>query len=164
MRKFLRRQPVLTSWHTHSALLRLFLYHRQGKLPCRRICVPSAPQKPRRHFSHGQRHLPSSAETSSGGLAQGPCLSSQRGALISRPESATDCIREPAAATSAAGQERKILSHHKNLNSGHFLVDDRLTNGADKFDGKHIHFATPQFPDWKAVTDYLMTQLEDDNG
>ncbi len=60
--------------------------------------------------------------------------------------------------------KRLILSHHKNLNSGHFLVDDRLKRGVDKFKGKFIHFATPQFPDWRAVTDYLMTQLEDDNG
>jgi|TARA_B100000315_G_scaffold197914_1_gene189327 5'(3')-deoxyribonucleotidase len=52
--------------------------------------------------------------------------------------------------------KRLILSHHKNLNSGHFLVDDRKKNGADKFHGELIHFATPQFPDWKAVTDYLM--------
>ncbi len=61
--------------------------------------------------------------------------------------------------------KRLILSHHKNLNSGDFLVDDRPEkNGADKFDGELIHFTSPQFPDWKAVTDYLMTQLEDDNG
>ncbi len=65
----------------------------------------------------------------------------------------------------AHAYKRLILSHHKNLNSGDFLVDDRPEkNGADKFDGELIHFTSPQFPDWKAVTDYLMTQLEDDNG
>ena len=29
--------------------------------------------------------------------------------------------------------KRLILSHHKNLNSGDFLVDDRTRNGVDKF-------------------------------
>ena len=41
--------------------------------------------------------------------------------------------------------KRLTLSHHKNLNAGHFLVDDRLKNGADKFQGEHLHFGTPNF-------------------
>ena len=41
-----------------------------------------------------------------------------------------------------AAHKRLILSHNKNLNSGHFLIDDRLKNGADKFAGEHIHFGT----------------------
>ncbi len=52
--------------------------------------------------------------------------------------------------------KRLILSHHKNLNYEHFLVDDRLKNGADKFQGEHLHFGTPKFPDWKTVLNYLM--------
>lgn len=52
--------------------------------------------------------------------------------------------------------KRLILTHHKHLNSGDFLVDDRpLHNGADKFDGEVIPFASTEFPDWAAVTDYL---------
>lgn len=51
--------------------------------------------------------------------------------------------------------KRLILSHHKNLNDGHFLVDDRTKNGADRFRGEHVHFLTPAFPDWKAVVAYL---------
>jgi 5'(3')-deoxyribonucleotidase len=51
--------------------------------------------------------------------------------------------------------KRLILSHHKNLNDGHYLVDDRIKNGADRFRGEHIHFGTPQFPDWKSVVSYL---------
>ena len=35
-----------------------------------------------------------------------------------------------------------ILSHHKNLNQGDYLIDDRTANGAGKFKGKHIHFGT----------------------
>lgn len=54
-----------------------------------------------------------------------------------------------------AGYKRLILSHHKNLNLGHFLVDDRLKNGADRFQGEHILFGSGQFPDWPAVVSYL---------
>jgi len=52
--------------------------------------------------------------------------------------------------------KRLILSHHKNLNSGHYLIDDRTKNGADKFKGEHIHFGTKSFPNWTTVTDYLV--------
>ena len=52
--------------------------------------------------------------------------------------------------------KRLILSHHKNLNAGDYLIDDRLRNGAEKFKGEHIHFGTEKFPDWDAVLNYLM--------
>lgn len=51
--------------------------------------------------------------------------------------------------------KRLILSHHKNLNVGDYLVDDRTRNGADKFDGEHIHFGTAAFPGWPEVLEYL---------
>jgi 5'-nucleotidase len=51
--------------------------------------------------------------------------------------------------------KRLILSHHKNLNIGDYLIDDRLKNGADKFLGEHIYFGEGNFPDWGAVLDYL---------
>lgn len=51
--------------------------------------------------------------------------------------------------------KRLILSHHKHLNYGHFLIDDRTKNGADRFQGEHILFGSPQFPDWPTVVDYL---------
>ena len=51
--------------------------------------------------------------------------------------------------------KRLILSHHKNLNNGHFLVDDRKKNGVDRFKGVHIHFGTNDFPNWNSVTSYL---------
>jgi hypothetical protein len=47
-----------------------------------------------------------------------------------------------------------ILSHHKHLNRGDFLVDDRTANGADRFEGEHVHFGTPHWPDWPAVVGY----------
>jgi len=58
----------------------------------------------------------------------------------------------------APAYKRLILSHHKNLNAGDFLIDDRLKNGADRFYGEHIHFGTDQFPNWRAVTDYLLSK------
>lgn len=54
------------------------------------------------------------------------------------------------------GYKRLILSHHKNLNWGDYLIDDRLKNGVAGFKGKHIHFGSEDFPDWAAVRDYLM--------
>lgn len=56
----------------------------------------------------------------------------------------------------APAHKRLILSHNKHLNTGDFLVDDRLKNGVDKFSGKHIHFGTDEFPDWDAVLSYLI--------
>ena len=55
--------------------------------------------------------------------------------------------------------KRLILSHHKNLNVGDFLIDDRTKNGADKFQGEHIHFGTEKFPDWKSVVEYLTLKV-----
>ena len=51
--------------------------------------------------------------------------------------------------------KRLILSHHKDLNIGDYLIDDRLKNGADRFSGELIEFGSPDFPDWKAVLKYL---------
>jgi 5'-nucleotidase len=51
--------------------------------------------------------------------------------------------------------KRLILTHHKNLNKGDYLVDDRLRQGADLFEGEHIHFGSPEFPNWGAVLEYL---------
>ena len=55
--------------------------------------------------------------------------------------------------------KRLILSHHKNLNTGHYLIDDRTKNGADRFPGEHIHFGTKKFPEWASVVDYLKTKI-----
>jgi 5'(3')-deoxyribonucleotidase len=70
-----------------------------------------------------------------------------------------------------AVHKRLIISHHKNLNRGHFLIDDRIHNGADKFaeanadlGAEHIWFGPADaeskrpgdFANWKAVLDYLI--------
>jgi len=52
--------------------------------------------------------------------------------------------------------KRLILTHHKNLNHGDYLIDDRTKNGAGEFKGELIHFGTDKFPDWKSVCSYLV--------
>jgi 5'(3')-deoxyribonucleotidase len=51
--------------------------------------------------------------------------------------------------------KRLILTHHKDLNRGDFLIDDRARNGTDRFAGKHIRFGSKKFPDWPAVMRHL---------
>ena len=53
-------------------------------------------------------------------------------------------------------RKRLILSHHKNLNRGDFLVDDRKENGAKDFQGEHLFFGKERFPGWPEVLDYLL--------
>ena len=50
-----------------------------------------------------------------------------------------------------------IISPHKNLNKGDYLIDDNLSGkGQEKFDGKVIQFASTLFPDWPAVHQYFI--------
>ncbi len=53
-------------------------------------------------------------------------------------------------------RKRLILTHRKDLNIGHFLIDDRTKNGAGEFKGELIQFGTERFPDWATVKKYLM--------
>jgi len=55
--------------------------------------------------------------------------------------------------------KRLIISHHKNLNRGDFLIDDRDKNGAKDFTGELIRFGSPKFMDWQAVTKYLLSKV-----
>ena len=54
--------------------------------------------------------------------------------------------------------KRLILSHHKNLNRGDFLVDDRDKNGAGEFGGELVRFRQGKFPDWISVKQYLLAK------
>ncbi len=60
-------------------------------------------------------------------------------------------------APSTPAHKRLILSHHKHLHVGDYLIDDREKNGADRFSGELIRFGSQQFPDWGAVRSYLLT-------
>ena len=52
--------------------------------------------------------------------------------------------------------KRLILSHHKDLNSGDYLIDDRTKNGVENFKGEHIYFGKDgNFKNWNEVVDYL---------
>jgi 5'-nucleotidase len=52
--------------------------------------------------------------------------------------------------------KRLILSHHKNLNRGAYLVDDRGARGASEFEGEWLRFGSDEFPDWRTTTAYLL--------
>jgi 5'-nucleotidase len=52
--------------------------------------------------------------------------------------------------------KRLVLSHHKNLQRGDFLVDDRPDlHGVGAFPGEVLHFGSEHFPDWPHVMPYL---------
>lgn len=51
--------------------------------------------------------------------------------------------------------KRLILSHHKNLNKGHFIIDDRTKRGVEKFKGEHVHYGQPGYETWPQVVEYL---------
>ena len=53
--------------------------------------------------------------------------------------------------------KRLILSHHKNLNRGDFLVDDRVANGAGEFTGTLITFV-PHETSWPELVEELISQ------
>jgi len=55
--------------------------------------------------------------------------------------------------------KRLIISHHKDLNHGDFLIDDREKNGAKDFVGELILFGSEKFKDWQAVTEYLLGKV-----
>ena len=52
--------------------------------------------------------------------------------------------------------KRLILSHHKDLVKGDYLIDDRSKHGADTFEGEWIQFGSERFRDWNAVLQYLL--------
>lgn len=55
--------------------------------------------------------------------------------------------------------KRLIISHHKDLNRGDFLIDDREKNGAKEFKGELIQFGSTEYPDWPSVVKYLLNKI-----
>lgn len=51
--------------------------------------------------------------------------------------------------------KRLILSHHKHLNRGAIIIDDRTKNGVEFFAGQHLHFGTEDCPSWNSVLHLL---------
>ena len=54
------------------------------------------------------------------------------------------------------GYKRLILSHHKHLNVGDYLIDDRTANGAGEFGGELIQYMSEKFPTVKSIENYLV--------
>ncbi len=54
-------------------------------------------------------------------------------------------------------KNRLILTHHKYLNRGDYLIDDQIHDkGDESFQGEHILFGQGKFSGWKEVVDYLL--------
>lgn len=51
--------------------------------------------------------------------------------------------------------KRLILTHHKDLNRGDYLIDDRDKRGADSFGDRLILFRSEKYPDWSAVMEHM---------
>jgi 5'-nucleotidase len=54
--------------------------------------------------------------------------------------------------------KRLILSHHKDLCRGAFLIDDRAKRGAEAFGEGLVLFDSERFPDWPAVMKHMRAQ------
>jgi 5'-nucleotidase len=55
-------------------------------------------------------------------------------------------------------KKRLIFSHHKNLNKGNYIIDDRDKRGVKDFEGEHIWFGKEGFNHWYQVLDYLIPE------
>ena len=73
------------------------------------------------------------------------------------PESFTDKFLWLKKHFGEKASRKLVLSSHKDLSLGAFLIDDTTRYGAGDFTGTHIHFGTPEFPYHKSVTDYLLS-------
>jgi len=51
--------------------------------------------------------------------------------------------------------KRLILSHHKELLRGDYIIDDSTKNGVSEFQGQHIQIGSSQFPDWPTIIEWF---------
>ncbi len=75
------------------------------------------------------------------------------------PTAANDKIEWVKKHLGKCAEKRLILSHHKNLNKGDYLIDDNNGDkrGADKFEGELLHFGSgKKFENWDAIIKYLI--------
>ncbi|MBR5892635.1 MAG: hypothetical protein IKZ37_03215 [Bacteroidaceae bacterium] len=52
--------------------------------------------------------------------------------------------------------KRIIITHHKELCQGDYLIDDNSKNGAAEFQGEWIHLGSERFPDLDSILHYLL--------
>ena len=57
-------------------------------------------------------------------------------------------------------RKRLILSHHKDLLRGDYIIGDSTKNGVAEFQGKHIQIGTEPYKDWPAVIDFFKGELK----
>ncbi len=58
---------------------------------------------------------------------------------------------------------RLIISAHKGLNKGHFLIDDNVDGkGQELFEGMIIKYGSSSFPDWGSVRHFFEGKLASD--
>ena len=56
--------------------------------------------------------------------------------------------------------KKLILTSNKGILKGDYLIDDNTWNGADEFEGEHIHFGTDKnFMNWDDVLKYLLQDV-----
>lgn len=56
--------------------------------------------------------------------------------------------------------ENLIITPHKNLNKGDYLIDDNASGkGQDGFEGELLLFGGDDFPDWRSVRDFFEGRL-----
>ena len=55
--------------------------------------------------------------------------------------------------------KKLIITHHKELNTGDYLIDDRDRNGVLDFKGELIKFGSERFPDWNSVVEFLINKV-----
>ena len=72
------------------------------------------------------------------------------------PTAASDKIEWVKKHMNSVFHKRVIITHHKELLQGDYLIDDRGKNGASEFKGEWLHFGQEQFPDWDAVLKHLL--------
>ena len=74
------------------------------------------------------------------------------------PSAATDKVNWVQKYLENFAYKRLILTHHKNLNQGDYLIDDRDKNGAGEFGGELIKFDPENPNEWERVVHYLMSK------
>lgn len=57
------------------------------------------------------------------------------------------------------GYQRLILTHHKYLSIGDYLIDS--ASSGEEFIGEHLQFGSYCFPNWRSVLDYLVGSKTD---
>ena len=55
-----------------------------------------------------------------------------------------------------------ILTHHKELLRGDYLIDDWPAHGASEFKGELIRFGSEAYPDWPSVVEHLKVKARGD--